>query len=333
MQLPAFDYARPASLAEALALLAAHGPRAAVLAGGTDLVPAMRQRLAVPGLLVAVGALPELTSVTAGEGGSLVIGAACTLASLVRHPVVAARHPALAAALRSVGSRHVRNVATIGGNLNLPTRCWYTHQSEDWRAARPPCLKTGGEVCHVIRSARECFAVNGADGAVALVALGARLRIAGAAGEREIAVADFYRNDGLAPTTLGAGEILTAVLVPAHRDRTAFIKIAPRTGLDYGLGTVAAAVTGTNRRVTSARIVLGSLGSRPVPLAGAARVVEEGGLAPEAIEAAADAARLDLGELTNLYSPAGYKRRLARALVRRVLAALRSQKLPPAEDA
>jgi CO/xanthine dehydrogenase FAD-binding subunit len=262
-----------------------------------------------------------------------VVGAACTLAELVRHPVLLARYPALVSALQSVGSSHIRNAATLGGNLNLPTRCWYTNQSEEWRRARPPCFKTRGDVCYVIRSARECFALNSADSAVALITLNARLRLATATGERELPLASFYRNDGLQPTTLAPGELVTAVILPPHRDRGAFFKIAQRTGLDYGLGTIAAAVTGSNRRVSSARLVVGTVGSWPVPLVEAGRIVEAGGLDDATIEAAAEAARADLGELTNLYSPAGYKRRLVRALVRRALEHIRRQKPPAAEAA
>jgi CO/xanthine dehydrogenase FAD-binding subunit len=125
--------------------------------------------------------------------------------------------------------------------------------------------------------------------------------------------------------------MLTAIHVPAHRHRAVFIKVAPRTGLDYGLGTVAAAVTGSNRKPTSVRIVVGSVASRPVPLTSAARLIEQDGLTEDTIEAAAEAARADLDEITNLYSSAGYKRRLVRTLVRRSLGALRRQKLPPGE--
>lgn len=325
LHLPTFDYRRPQSLAQALGWLAEFGPRAAVLAGGTDLLIALRQRLLRPELLVGIGALAELQGVQPCADGALRLGAGTPLTTLVEDPLLRVRLPALAAALQSVGSRHVRNVATLGGNLNLPTRCWYVNQGEAWRQARPPCLKTGGDVCHVIRSARECFALQSSDGAVALLALGARLELARAAAAREVALDDFYRNDGLAPTTLDAGELVTAVYVPVTPLRSTFLKIAPRTGLDYGLGTVAAAVAGSNRRVTAARIVLGSIGSWPVRLRGAERIVAEGGLEPATIEAAAEAARADLGELTNLYSTAGDKRRLARVLVRRALAALRRQ--------
>ncbi len=332
VQLPKFEYVRPAGLKQALEGLAAHGARATVLAGGTDLMLSMRQRLAVPEVVIGIGGLPELGSVVEAPDGSLRIGAACTLTALVQHPAIGARFASLAAAMKSVGSRHVRNAATLGGNLNLPTRCWYTNQSEAWRQARPPCFKTNGDVCYVIPGARECFALNSADSAVALMTLNARVTIESATAAREIALSEFYRNDGLKPTTLGAGELITFIHVPAHADRTVFIKITQRTGLDYGLGTIAAAVTGSNRRVTSARLVVGSVGSWPVTLHQAARIVEQGGLNTATIAAAADAARSDLGELTNLYSPAGYKRRLVRALVRRALAGLQKQK-PPAGEA
>jgi 4-hydroxybenzoyl-CoA reductase beta subunit len=328
MHLPEFDYLRPDSLGQAVALLAEHGDRAALLAGGTDLVVGMRQRLHAPAIVIGIGALPELRRFEVGPDGSLLIGAGLTLTWLAGHPVLRARFPSLADAIRSVGSRHVRNAATLGGNLNLPTRCWYTNQSETWRQARPPCFKTNGDVCYVIRSAKECFALNSVDSAPALITLDARVTIAGAGGTRQLPLADFYRNDGLKPTVLGPAEILTAVQVPAHRDRTVFIKVAQRTGLDYALGTIAAAVSGGNRRVASARLVVGSVAAWPVSLVQSARIIEQGGLDDATIVAAAEAARADLGEITNLYSSAGYKRRLVRALVRRALAAIRRQKLP-----
>jgi len=333
VHLPSFEYARPASLAEALALLDRHAGMAAPLAGGTDLVIALRQRLVKPGVLVNIASLPELRYLAVEPDGTLRIGAGSTLAALVDDPRVHAGFPSLAAAMKSVGSRHVRNTATLGGNLNLPTRCWYTNQSEAWRLARPPCFKTDGDVCFVIRSARECFALNSTDSAVALLTLGARVRLQSAGGAREMALAEFYRNDGLKPTVLAANELLTEVCVPAHRDRTVFIKVAQREGLDYGLGTIAVAVSGSNRRVTSARLVAGSVSSQPVPLRESARLIEQGGLNADTIEAAADAARADLGEVTNLYSSAGYKRRLVRALVRRALLAVQRQKPPVAEAA
>jgi 4-hydroxybenzoyl-CoA reductase subunit beta len=331
VHLPDFEYVRPDSVAGCLQLLAEAGSRAAILAGGTDLIPTLRQRLASPELLIGIRHLPELSGVDVRSDGSIDIGAACTLTTLAEHPVVRPRMPALAAAVRSVGSRHVRNLATLGGNLALPTRCWYTNQSEAWRAARPPCFKINGDVCYVIRSARECFALQSSDSAPALIALNARVTLANRGGTRELPLAEFFRKDGLSPVTLEPGDLLQTVRVPPAEDRATFIKVAQRTGLDYGLGTIGAAITGNNRRVVSARLVVGSIGSWPMRLHQAEHVIEERGLTDDAIEAAADLARQDLGEVTNLYSPSGYKRRLVRGLVRRALREIRRQK--PGETA
>ena len=326
MHLPRFDYVRPDNVAACLRLLAEGGGRAVLLAGGTDLILSLRQRLATPEVLIAIRGLPELVGVDLRRDGHLDIGAACTLTTLAEHPIIRNHLPALAAAVRAVGSRHVRNMATLGGNLALPTRCWYTNQSEAWRAARPPCFKTNGDVCFVIRSARECFALQSSDSVPALIALNARVTVASLAGERELPLAEFFRKDGLRPTVLGEGDLVRAVTVPVAEDRATFIKVTQRTGLDYGLGTIGAAVTGSNRRISSARLVVGSIGSWPIRLRHAEQIIEERGLTEAAIEAAAEAARQDLGEVTNLYSPSGYKRRLVRGLVRRALRDVRRQK-------
>jgi CO/xanthine dehydrogenase FAD-binding subunit len=151
-------------------------------------------------------------------------------------------------------------MATLGGNLRLPTRCWYTNQSADWRASRAPCWKTDGGLCHVIKTSETCRAINSSDTAPALIALGARLQLRSVRGEREAPLAAFYNDDGVNHTNLARDEIITAVLVPPARVRTLFTKAAARTGLDYGYGTLAAAVTGSNKSVRSARLVAGSVG-------------------------------------------------------------------------
>jgi 4-hydroxybenzoyl-CoA reductase subunit beta len=333
VHLPQFDYVRPQSLVECLRLLAEAGDRAALLAGGTDLMPSLRQRLASPALLISIRNLPELQGVDMRPDGAIRIGAASTLTTLAEHPILLHHVPALAAAVRSVGSRHVRNMATLGGNLALPTRCWYTNQSETWRAARPPCFKTSGDVCYVIRSARDCFALQSADSVPALIALDARVSVTSLAGEREIDLSGFFRKDGLKPTVLEPGDIISAVTVPRPAGRAVFIKVAQRSGLDYGLGSIGAAVAGSNRRVTAARLVVGSIGAGPIRLQHAEQILVEQGLGDAVIDAAADAARQDLGEVTNLFSPSGYKRRLVRGLVRRVLREIRRQKRADMETA
>ncbi len=323
MLLPAFDYLRPADLGEAVAALAAGGEGAQLLAGGTDLLISMRQGLVSPVILIGIRGLEELDGIETEASGDLRIGAGTSLTDLAAHPVVLARFPAIAQAAHSVGSRHVRNMATLGGNLHLPTRCWYTNQSADWRTSRVPCWKTDGGLCHVIKTSDTCRAINSSDTAPALLALGARLRVRSVRGEREVPLAEFYNDDGIRHTNLARDEIITAVLVPPARARTLFIKAAARTGLDYGYGTLAAALTGSNKALGSARLVAGSVGSWPVVLNSAGQVLIERGLNPSAITAAAEAVRADLGEVVNLFSPPGYKKRLLRGLVLQALEQLR----------
>jgi CO/xanthine dehydrogenase FAD-binding subunit len=229
-------------------------------------------------------------------------------------------------AIRSVASAHVRNMATLGGNLALPTRCWYTNQTEGWRQAREGCFKTDRQACHVLASSHHCVATSSADSVPALIALGASVTLASAGGERTVPLADFYRDDGARPTTLAPDELIMAIRVPPCAARAAFTKVTPREGIDFGLGTIAAAIAGSNRRVTGAVIVVNSIGSHPMRLREAERIIEEGGLTEQTIEAAAGIARQGLGELTNLWTPAGYRRRLVRMLLGRTLERIRHSK-------
>jgi 4-hydroxybenzoyl-CoA reductase subunit beta len=312
MQLPPFEYLQPASLQEASGWLCE--PDTAVVAGGSDLLVNMKLGLATPRRLVSVLGLPGMQTISADPDGSLRIGAGCYLTDLLHHRMLCQRYPALAAAVRAVGSQHVRNMGTLGGNLCLPTRCWYTNQSDEWRESRQPCFKTDGELCHVIKSSARCHALNSSDTAPALIALGATLTLVRHEDRREVGLTDFYADDGVDFMRLRPGEILTEIRVPPPAGVAAFIKVAQRNGLDYAAGTIAGWYDGQ-----AARLVLGSIASRPLLLLKAAAIATEGGLSQKCIEAAADAARTDLGEVSNLFSPPGYKRRLARSLVRRVL--------------
>jgi xanthine dehydrogenase YagS FAD-binding subunit len=324
MHLPHFEYVRPESLDQVLTLLSELRGHVSVLAGGTDLLTSMGQRLIVPQFVIGLRWIDELRGVEALPDGGLRIGAGTTLTDLESHPVLHAKFPTLRKAIASIASRHVRNVATLGGNLALPTRCWYTNQTENWRQARAGCFKTDQQACHVLASSDHCVAVSSTDSAPALIALGATAVLASRRGTREVPLAAFYREDGAHPTVLAVDELITAVEVPECTDRTTFIKVTPREGIDFGLGTIAMAIGGTNRRVTSARIIVNTLGSRPMALHAAERIILESGLSRNSIAAALKVARTDLGEITNLWSPAGYKRRLVQTLLHRALEAIRN---------
>lgn len=329
MHLPRFEYVRPDSVAHVLTLLGELRAQASVLAGGTDLLASMGQRLMQPKVLVGIRWLADLQGVEPAADGGLRIGAGTTLTDLEHHPLLGARFPTLRKAVNAVASRHVRNMATLGGNLALPTRCWYTNQTEGWRQARAGCFKTDAQACHVLATSDHCVATSSADSVPALIAHGASVTLASVRGERTVPLADFYREDGANPTVLAPHELILAVHVPPCADRTAFLKVTPREGIDFGLGTIAVAIAGTNRRVQRARIIVNALGSHPMPLRAAEAIIREQGLSAASIETAASAARTDLGEITNLWTPAGYKRRLVRTLLKRALDDVRKQKHVP----
>lgn len=327
MQLPEFEYIRPKTLAEGLAALAEHGVDARIMSGGSDLLINMKFRLDTPRYLVSFNDVAELKSVESLPGGGLQLGAGCTLTRLVENDTLKEMYPTLHAALFSVGSKHVRNAATLGGNICLDTRCWYTNQSDNWRQTRDGCFKTDNELCHVIKSSQKCHAINSSDSAPALIALGASVVLASAGGEREVAIIDFYNNDGVEHTVLQPGEFLAWVILPPPTGRSIYAKLAQRDGLDFASGTFAASITGSNEQPESVCLVMGSVGPEPKVLTESAEVIMAQGLNDETIEAAALAARASLGEVTNLFTPSGYKRRLVKALVKDALQELRVQKV------
>ena len=326
MQLPRFEFIRPNNLADGLAVLAEHGEDAKIMLGGSDLLINMKFRLDTPKVLVSLNAVPELQKVEVLADGSLYIGGGCILTDLARNTLISEPYPALHEAIVSVGSRHIRNVGTLGGNLCLDTRCWYTNQSENWRGTREGCFKTDTELCHVIKTATRCHAINSSDTAPVLIALNATVVLASQGAERQLPLLDFYRDDGVLHTVLKPGEVLIGVIIPPPQGRSVFAKLAQRVGLDFAAGTFAAAVTGSNDRLESVRLVMAAIAPAPKVLDAPERILMDSGLTDEAIDAAALAARQALGKITNLFTPAGYKRRLVKALIRDALLELREQK-------
>lgn len=318
MLLPAHEFVKPPTLLETLAVLKSATGSVKLIGGGTDVVFNMRGRLFTPDILLSLKDLPELQRVESLPDGSLRIGAGCRLTDLERDGSLH-RIPGLVAAVRAVASRHVRNMATLGGNLCLDTRCWYTNQSADWRAAKGPCLKNDVAVCHAIKSSPICVALNASDIAPALIALDAVAHLVHADGQRDVPMAGFYTEDGVAHTVRNPAEVLAAVTVSDGVGPMVYIKETARKGNDFAYGTIAARIT----RDDGVRIVIGSLTTRPVQLVEPARIVERRGLDDAAIDAAVCATRPELGPLTNLYTPAAFKSVLARGLVRRALVQLR----------
>jgi len=335
MLLPPHNYHRPVTLTECLEQLAqlnadsgtgaARLAKVQVVAGGTDVIFNMRLRLFQPDNLVSIRRIPELQQIEQLENDSVRIGAGCRLIDLGDNPIIRDRYPALKAAIDAVASVHVRNIGTLGGNICLETRCWYTNNSEEWRKGRAGCFKTDCEHCHVIPSSHQCHAINNADTPLALIALDAVLTLQSADGQRDIPIAEFYRPDGIEHMDLRPGELLTHVTIPRCDDRTIFLKFTPRRGMDFALGAVAARCSGSGQLATRVSIIIGSMSAAPLLLDGPCRVLEQEGLDDRGIEMAIACIRDEMGEITNLYARATYKKQIARTLVKRAILALREQ--------
>ncbi len=321
MRLPRFEYVRPTSLDKALSALQESPEETRLLAGGTDLLVNMKNGTARPKRVVYLGSVPGLTSVSEGEDGAIRIGACANLTDLSKNDLISSRLPGLRDAILSVASAHIRNMASIGGNVCLETRCWYFNQSDFWLRGRGSCLRSGGPGCHSIKGAERCSAINSSDTAPMLMALGASLVIVGRGGERTVPVQEFYKSDGQWHTVLEPGEILKEIVVPVGQPRSfgTFIKTSRRRGIDFAAGSIAARVTMDGGACSNVRMVLGALLSAPLVLEKPALIVQEEGLSEAAIDRAATAAVPELGVVSNLFTTAGYKRHLAGALVRKAL--------------
>jgi len=327
MRLPRFEFLKPASLEESLTLLEKSVRKAKVLAGGTDLLVNMKYGVLRPETVISVKGIPELCSISSDEGGHTTIGACVNLSDLAENVTIAEKFPALHSAVKSVASKHIRNMASIGGNICLDTRCWYYNQSKLWRDARELCHRTGGSVCHAIKGSKRCHAINASDTAPALIALDAKIAVMKKGQKRLIPAKEFYRDDGISHTVLEPEEIVTSIQLPEGNGNTqsTFIKVSMRKGLDFATGSIAAHAIENGKGVSGVRLVVGSIASAPVLLDKVSQVIMESGLTEKSIEKAAETARSEFRTLTNLFTTAGYKRHLAEVLVRRALSELKEK--------
>jgi 4-hydroxybenzoyl-CoA reductase subunit beta len=223
------------------------------------------------------------------------VGACVTLAEIAADPRFRNGLTALAQAASLVATPHIRNMATLGGNLCLDTRCNYYDQNYEWRKAINFCLKKDGDTCWVAPGSSKCMAVSSTDTAPALIALDARVRLISRTGEREVSLADLYNNDGLNYIKRKPNEILAEVMLDSlHGWKSTYWKLRRRGSFDFPVLSVAAAtrISGSGI-VEEARIVIGSAASRPLVAAEAAKTLVGRALNADTIaEAAVLAARI-----------------------------------------
>ena len=277
LRLPWFEHRSPRSLAEAAKILAGEGPRAMLIAGGTDLLPNMKRRHQAPQVLVSLRNIAEL------KRNGAAFGAGLTLAEIARNEKAPA---ALRQAAAQVATPPLRNMGTLGGNLCLDTRCNYYNQSYEWRKAIDFCLKKDGDICWVATASKRCVAVSSTDTAPALIALNAAVTLVCEKGSRSVNVEDLYRNDGIEYLSRRPDEILTEVRVPEGWKST-YWKLRRRGSFDFPILGVAAALKLSGDIVEDARIALGAVASRPFLVEKAGEFLKGKRLSDEVIAQAA----------------------------------------------
>jgi len=294
MRLPLFEFRAPRTLEEAARILNGEGSNAMPLAGGTDLLPNMKRRQQVPRTLMSLRHIESLTQIQLGDSGTR-LGACLTLSDIAEDMRFRNGMMALVQAASQVATPQIRNMATLGGNICLDTRCNYYDQSYEWRKAINFCLKKDGTTCWVAPGSPKCVAVSSTDTAPALIALGARVRLVSSGGEREVALSELYNNDGVNYIRRRPDEILAEVLLDSLRGwRSTYWKLRRRGSFDFPVLSVAAAARFSGSgAIEEARIVVGSAASRPLVAAEAAKFLLGRSLNQETIaEAAGIAARI-----------------------------------------
>ncbi|MHA2068276.1 MAG: FAD binding domain-containing protein, partial [Candidatus Thorarchaeota archaeon] len=295
-----------------------YGKRAKVIAGGTDLLTAMKDEIhpIYPEVLVDIKTTPRMYYIQE-EAGALNIGALTTLSTIAKSFLVKDKYAALAQAAYAVGSPQRRNMGTIGGNLCQEVRCWYYRAPSNYFY----CLRKGGMVCpavpgdnryNAILGATICFAVCPSDIAIALGALNAAI----VTNKRSIPILDFFFELG---NVLGNDEIVTEIQVPEPQSGTkqAFLKFRIRKTIDFAISSVATAITVEAGTVVDARIILGAVAPMPYRATDAEDALKGKAISESVAEGAGVAAVKDAKPI----SKNAYLIPITKALVKRAILA------------
>jgi carbon-monoxide dehydrogenase medium subunit len=276
-----FDYHRAETLEHASRLLTELGDDTFLFAGGTDLLVEIRERLRRVRNVVDIKAIPGLSDITYDETRGLTFGALVTVGRLERLPLVRQRYPNLRAAFASLGSIQVRNRATVVGNI--------------------------------------CRASPSADTIPPLIADAATLSIYGPAGERSVAIEDFFTGPGR--TVLKAGEIVTGVHVPppAATGGKAYLKHGRRKAMELSTVGVAVSLLMEEGVCSDIRIALGAVGATVLRASQAEAMLRGTALDAATVKSAADKAMEECTPISNVRASADYRRDMVGVLTGRAI--------------
>jgi xanthine dehydrogenase YagS FAD-binding subunit len=316
-----FDHINARTTGEVIDLLGLHKEKAMLIAGGTDLLGILKDRIfpQYPEVIINIKTITDLSYITQDAEG-LRIGALTRLTDIARSPLVRENYSSLAEASNVVATPQIRNLATLGGNLCQDIRCWYyryPHQIGN----RITCLRKGTGPCHAvagdnryhaIMGGRKCFAVCPSDTAIALAALDASMEIVGPGGSRTILVKDFF---GILNNGLKKDEIVTEIRVPKLEGQTRqrFDKFTLRKSVAFAVVSVASIISTENGICKNARIALGAVAAVPLRATEAETFLKGKSLDKELAEEAAGIALSEAKPLTMN----SYKVQIAKTLVKR----------------
>jgi CO/xanthine dehydrogenase FAD-binding subunit len=286
--LPPFEYLAPKDLSEVCSALKDHGERARILAGGTDLLLAMKQRTCTPQLLIGLKQVPGLDQCSSINGQGVTLGALATHQSVVENQLIRTTYGALWKACSLVGTPNIRSMGTIGGNL--------------------------------------CNGSPSADTAPPLIAYGATLKLRGVTEERTLPLESFFLAPG--KTALLPGELLVSINLPALPARTGvtYVKLTARVTVDIAAVCVAASITiDADETCRDACIVLGAVAPTPFRAKGAEALLMGERLQHTIIEKAALRAAEEARPISDLRASAGHRTEMVAVLTREALDAALAQ--------
>lgn len=311
----AFVYKSPPSEEEAIKAL---GPNAVILAGGTNLLNLMKEKVLEPDTVVNIKAIEGLDTIQIADG--LRIGANVTLSALLEHEGIRKSYPAITQAIETLATPQIRNMATLGGNLCARPPCWYF-----MREGFPCPKRRSGDVCPAREGENEFHAIFGTDGpcvavhasslAPALIALNAQVRIVGPGGARELDIEKFFSSrDVTRENVLEPNEFITHVIIPRAGPNATYV-VLHKASHDWPVGLASVALTVQGDTCTAARICLGAVAPIPLRAAAAEAALVGHKITEQAAEKAADAAVADARPL----SQNRYKVKTTHAAVKRAI--------------
>jgi xanthine dehydrogenase YagS FAD-binding subunit len=311
-----FEYASPATLPEALALLGSKWGDTDVLAGGTDQISLMKEYIHTPKRVVNIKGIAELHGISR-SGHGLRIGATTTFDELATDKSVHAEYPSLTEAVLGITSPQIRNMGTVGGDLCQRPRCWYFRQGYGVLALKDgkSLVPNGQNEYHSIFGDGPAYFISASSLGPALVALGAQVKLVSSTGNRMVPVAKFFvspQNNDTREIALLPNEILTEIVIPpAHGVKNATYEVRHKDALDWPLATASVALTMKGSKITKASVVLGHV----APIPWAATAADQALASNASFDDAAEAAVKDAKPL----SQNAYKIQLAKVAVKRAL--------------